>query len=112
LKSPRVVVLESTASSQQATTLNKFISLGLKGYLENSDKVERFDKFRPHVSVCRFTPESHTDSTTPRSLEDFALPKDLLPLKHRIESLSLIESRGNAGPDSYSSLLDIELDKS
>jgi len=107
LKSPRVLVLESTSASPQAESLNQAISKGMAGYCEKSDKVQRFKRFRPHLTVCRFSPDSK--SQVKRSLDAFESPADLFPLTHEIETVSLIESDLNAGPNGYASIEDISL---
>lgn len=114
LKLPRVVVLESTKSilaCPQAETLNSAIEAGLDRYCERSDKVERFKRFRPHLTVCRFSPDANQrgTGTVKRSLADFEIPDDLFPLIHKIETVSLIESHLNAGADGYASIQDIAL---
>ena len=119
LKSPRVLVLESLSDpegsqspvSPQSESLNNAISEGLSRYCERSDKIERFKRFRPHLTVCRFSPDASQKESgrVKRSLEDFERPEDLFPLIHKIGTVSLIESDLNAGPNGYSSILDISL---
>lgn len=111
LKSPRVLVLESTGVYPLASSLNKAINTGLRNYLEKGDKVERFDRFRPHLTVCRFSPDSQMKTKTRRSMDDFHTPDNLFPLSHRIDTVSLIESDLNSGPNGYSSILDISIDE-
>jgi len=112
LKSPRVLVLESTSECPRAESLNQKISRGLSKYCDRSEKVQRFKRFRPHLTVCRFSPDRNQrkDDRVKRTFSDFQLPEDFLPLKHHIGTVSLIESRLNAGPNSYSSIFDIALD--
>ncbi|MBX9949018.1 MAG: RNA 2',3'-cyclic phosphodiesterase [Candidatus Obscuribacterales bacterium] len=112
LKSPRVLVFESTSKCPQAESLNSAITKALLKYTPKNDKVERFKRFRPHLTVCRFSPEANrrTSEKTKRTLGDFQLPADFFPLTHEIGSVSLIESDLNAGPNGYSSLFDIALD--
>lgn len=111
LKAPRVLVLESTEDCPQAESLNSAITESLSQYLEKSDKVQRFKRFRPHLTVCRFSSDhKHRDAgKAKRSLEDFEIPDGFLPLTHQITTVSLIESDLNAGPNGYSSILDIAL---
>jgi 2'-5' RNA ligase len=113
LKLPRVLVLESTqtASLTQAESLNSAINDGLSSYCERSDKVERFKRFRPHLTVCRFSTDTNQKSSgqVKRSLADFETPTNLFPLIHKIGTVSLIESDLNAGPNGYSSIMDITL---
>ncbi|MBA3994081.1 MAG: hypothetical protein C0469_11190 [Cyanobacteria bacterium DS2.3.42] len=126
LKSPRVLVLESTQNTEgsevsevsgstahrsPAESLNFVISEGLSSYCERSDKVERFKRFRPHLTVCRFSLDANQKESrrVKRSLEDFKTPEDLFPLTHKIRTVSLIESNLNDGPNGYSSILDITL---
>lgn len=111
LKLPRVLVLESTGRCLQAETLNSAIKEGLGKYCERSEKVERFKRFRPHLTVCRFSPDAHKRGAGrgKRSLTDFETPEDLFPLTHEIETVSLIESDLNAGPNGYASIQDISL---
>lgn len=114
LKLPRVIVLESTVSKikcPQAETLNSAITEGLGRYCERSDKVERFKRFRPHLTVCRFSPDANQmgTGTVKRSLTDIETPEDLFPLIHKIETISLIESHLNTGADGYASIQDIGL---
>lgn len=129
LKSPRVLVLESTQNTEgsegtgstgstgstahpsPAERLNSVINDGLGRYCERSDKVERFKRFRPHLTVCRFSPDANQKEIgrVKRSLDDFETPEDLFPLIHNIGTVSLIESDLNAGPNGYSSILDISL---
>ena len=112
LKSPRVLVFESTSECPQAESLNSAITKALFKYTPKNDKVERFKRFRPHLTVCRFSPEANrrTPEKTKRTLGDFQLPADFFPLTHEIGSVSLIESDLNAGPNGYSSIFDIALD--
>ncbi|PZM77614.1 MAG: RNA 2',3'-cyclic phosphodiesterase [Candidatus Melainabacteria bacterium] len=111
LKAPRVLVLESTTECLQAESLNKTITEGLSKYLEKSDKVQRFKRFRPHLTVCRFSPDhkQRDAGNVKRSLSDFEIPDVLFPLTHEISTVSLIESDLNAGPNGYSSILDFAL---
>lgn len=113
LKAPRVLVLESTADSPQAESLNKAITESLSHYLEKSDKVQRFKRFRPHLTVCRFSTEhkQRDANQAKRSLSDFKMPDEFFPLAHEIGTVSLIESDLNAGPNGYSSILDISLNQ-
>lgn len=111
LKSPRVLVLESTSECPRAESLNREISRGLSKYCDRSEKVQRFKRFRPHLTVCRFSPDRNqrTEDSVRRTLSDFQLPEDFFPLQHHIGTVSLIESQLNAGPNSYSSIFDIAL---
>jgi 2'-5' RNA ligase len=120
LKAPRVLVLESTSNEIKsdgsahrapAEALNSAINEGLGSYCERSDKVERFKVFRPHLTVCRFSTDIHTKGSgrVKRSLDEFQTPENLFPLIHKIGTVSLIESNLNAGPNAYSSILDISL---
>lgn len=112
LKSPRVLVLESTSDCPRAESLNQEISRGLSQYFDKSEKVQRFKRFRPHLTVCRFSADhsQRKEDKVRRALSDLQLPEDFFPLKHRIGTVSLIESDLNAGPNGYSSILDIALD--
>ncbi|MBA3856983.1 MAG: hypothetical protein C0507_08765 [Cyanobacteria bacterium PR.3.49] len=109
LKSPRVLVLESTGACPPATSLNQAINIGLGNYLDKSDKMERFDRFRPHLTICRFSPDSRMKTKTRRNLDDVQTAENLFPLPHRIDTVSLIESDLKSGPNGYSSILDISL---
>lgn len=111
LKLPRVLVLESTKECSPAETLNSAIEEGLGKYCERSDKVQRFKRFRPHLTVCRFSPDANQKGTgrPKRSLTDIETPEDLFPLIHKIETISLIESHLNTGADGYASIQDIGL---
>ncbi|HIA50958.1 MAG TPA: RNA 2',3'-cyclic phosphodiesterase [Candidatus Melainabacteria bacterium] len=111
LKAPRVLVLESTADCPEAESLNNEISKGLSKYLEKSEKVQRFKRFRPHLTVCRFSPDHNEREAgkVKRLLSDFIVPEDFFPLAHEISAVSLIESDLNAGPNGYSSIQDIAL---
>lgn len=113
LKAPRVLVLESTEDCPQAESLNSAITESLSQYLEKSDKVQRFKRFRPHLTVCRFSPDhkQRDAGKTKRSLKDFEIPEAFFPLTHPINTVSLIESDLNAGPNGYSSILDISLNQ-
>ncbi len=113
LKLPRVLVLESTKSTldcPQAEALNSAIKEGLGKYCEKSE-AERFKRFRPHLTVCRFSPDANYRGAgrAKRSLTDFEKPENLFPLTHKIETVSLIESDLNAGPNGYASIQDISL---
>jgi len=113
LQSPRVLVLESTGANPPASSLNKAINIGLQNYSQKDGKVERFDRFRPHLTVCRFSYDSQFKTKarlTNRSLDDFKTPANLFALSHRIDTISLIESDLNTGPNGYSSILDISID--
>ncbi len=111
LKSPRVLVMESTGDYPKAQTLNSSINEGLSKYCDKSGKVTRFERFRPHLTVCRFSSDGkEKDVEKPkRSLDDFKIPQDLFPLVHQIRTVSLIESDLNLGPNGYSSILDLPL---
>lgn len=110
LKLPRVLVLESTKDCKQAETLNSAITEGLGKYCEKSE-AERFKRFRPHLTICRFSPDANQKGAgrAKRSLSYFETPEDLFPLTHKIETVSLIESDLNAGPNGYASIQDISL---
>ena len=113
LKAPRVLVLEATEDCPQAESLNSAINESLSQYLEKSDKVQRFKRFRPHLTVCRFSPDhkQRDADKAKRSLKDFEIPDGFFPLTHQISTVSLIESDLNAGPNGYSSILDISLNQ-
>lgn len=114
LKSPRVLVLESTKICPQAESLNSAITEGLGKYCQTSEensKIQRFKRFRPHLTVCRFSLDSDQKGAghVKRSLTDFETPHDLFPLIHKIGTVSLIESDLNAGPNGYASIQDLTL---
>lgn len=110
LKQPRVLVLESTTESPLIESLHAVISRTLSKYLQKDDSVQRFKKFRPHLTVCRFSIDHKLHARgIHRSIDDFQIPEGNFPLRHEISNISLIESDLNAGPNGYSSILDLKL---
>lgn len=111
LKMPRVLVLESTSDCPPAESLHSAITKPLAKYLQKSDNVPRFKRFRPHLTVCRFSPDTNQrgGGKARRQIEDFKTPEDLLPVVQNIATVSLIKSDLNAGPNGYASILDLPL---
>lgn len=107
LKSPRVLVLESTQPCPQAGSLNIAITSALSKFCSKEEE-PRSKRFRPHLTVCRFSPDAR--AKIKRSLDDFVRPDDLFPLVHQINEVSLIVSDLNAGADGYKPVMDIPLD--
>ncbi|MBC8000264.1 MAG: hypothetical protein IAF58_20075 [Leptolyngbya sp.] len=92
LLSPRVLVLEATKNLKHIRALNKSINTNLQAFCQSKDEVERFDVFRPHITVCRFSANKGPLIDTQRHIEDFNLPEKMLPVTQSITSLTLIES--------------------
>lgn len=109
LRSPRVLVLESTKDCPQAGSLNSAITNALIMYAEKNEKIERFKRFRPHLTICRFSPDGKSTGKN-RSIDDLRFADGFFPLSHEIRTISLIKSDLDAGPNSYSSIFDLALD--
>ncbi len=96
LNSPRVLVLEATEDIKLIRALNKSISMHLQAFCQSKDEVERFDVFRPHITVCRFSAQKGPKLENNRELSGFKIPEKILPIIQKIGSLSLIESDLNS----------------
>lgn len=96
LDSPRVLILEATRDLKLVRALNTSISHHLQSFCQSKDEVERFDIFRPHITVCRFSANKGPRLKSKRELESFKIPVNELPILQRISSVTLIESDLNS----------------
>lgn len=92
LDAPRVLVLEATKNLKSIRALNKSINNHLQAFCQSKDEVERYDVFRPHLTICRFSPNKETSKKNNRNMSEFNLPENALPFVQRVSSVTLIES--------------------
>lgn len=92
LDSPRVLIIEATRDLKLVRALNTSISQHLQSFCQSKDEVERFDIFRPHITVCRFSPTKGPRIKSKRELESFQIPESELPISQQVSSVTLIES--------------------
>jgi 2'-5' RNA ligase len=92
LDAPRVLVLEATKNLKSIRALNKSINNHLQAFCQSKNEVERYDVFRPHLTICRFSPNKGANKKNNRSMSEFNLPENALPFVQRVSSVTLIES--------------------